>query len=62
MPVEIQGTLTDIIFQNESNGYTVGIVETETDQITVVGYMPAIHKGQTFAFQGTGVIHLWGAV
>ncbi|HHY90972.1 MAG TPA: ATP-dependent RecD-like DNA helicase [Clostridiales bacterium] len=57
MPVEIQGTLTDIIFQNESNGYTVGIVETETDQITVVGYLPAIHKGQTFAFQGNWVVH-----
>lgn len=57
MSIQIQGTLTDIIFQNESNGYTVGILETEDEQITVVGYMPVVSKGQTFEFEGNWIVH-----
>lgn len=37
---EIEGILTEIIYQNEVNSYVVGIFETEEEQITVVGYLP----------------------
>ncbi|WP_053955778.1 ATP-dependent RecD-like DNA helicase [Inediibacterium massiliense] len=57
MFVQIQGVLTDIIFQNESNGYTVGIVESEKDQVTVVGYMPILNTGETFLFSGKWIVH-----
>ena len=41
---EIEGVLTEIIYQNEVNSYVVGIFETEEEQITVVGYLPFIKK------------------
>ena len=44
---EIEGVLTEIIYQNEVNSYVVGIFETEEEQITVVGYLPFIKKGDT---------------
>ena len=44
---EKEGILAEIIYQNEVNSYTVGIFETEDEQITVVGYLPFISKGDT---------------
>ncbi|TCO76476.1 SF1B family DNA helicase RecD2 [Marinisporobacter balticus] len=57
MSVEIQGILSEIIFKNESNGYTVAIVETEEAQATIVGYMPMINTGETFNFCGKWIVH-----
>ncbi|MCT4605025.1 MAG: ATP-dependent RecD-like DNA helicase [Marinisporobacter sp.] len=57
MNVEIQGVLSEIIFKNDSNGYTVAIVETEEEQITVVGYMPIVNTGETFYFSGKWIKH-----
>ena len=54
---EIEGVLTEIIYQNEINSYTVGIFETEEDQITVVGYLPFISKGDTLKLLGKFVEH-----
>ena len=49
---EIEGILTEIIYQNEVNSYVVGIFETEEEQITVVGYLPFIKKGDTLKIIG----------
>lgn len=57
MSATIQGILSEIIFKNESNGYTVAVVETEEEQVTVVGYMPIVHQGQTILFQGNWIVH-----
>jgi exodeoxyribonuclease V alpha subunit len=57
MFVEVQGVLSEIIFKNESNGYTVGLIETEEEEVTVVGYMPIVHQGETLAVQGNWVMH-----
>ncbi|MCT4619799.1 MAG: ATP-dependent RecD-like DNA helicase [Marinisporobacter sp.] len=57
MNVEIQGVLSEIIFKNDSNGYTVAIVETEEEEITVVGYMPIVNTGETFSFSGKWIKH-----
>ena len=54
---EIEGVVTEIIYQNEINSYTVGIFETEEDQITVVGYLPFISKGDTLKLLGKFVEH-----
>ena len=54
---EIEGVLTEIIYQNEINSYTVGIFETEEEQITVVGYLPFISKGDTLKLLGKFVEH-----
>ncbi|MBF8982987.1 ATP-dependent RecD-like DNA helicase [Lutibacter sp. B2] len=57
MSVEIRGILSEIIFNNEANGYTVALVETDKEQITVVGYMPIANKGATFSFVGNWITH-----
>ena len=54
---EIEGVLTEIIYQNEINSYTVGIFETEDEQITIVGYLPFINKGDTLKLLGEFVEH-----
>ena len=54
---EIEGVLSEIIYQNEVNGYTVGVIETEDEQITVVGYLPFIRKGDSLKVVGKFVEH-----
>ena len=54
---ELQGVLTEIIYQNEVNSYMVGILETEEEQITVVGYLPFINKGGSLKLIGKFVEH-----
>ena len=54
---EIQGVLVEIIYQNEVNSYMVGILETEQEEITIVGYLPFINKGDTLKLFGKFVEH-----
>ena len=54
---QIEGVLTEIIYQNEVNSYVVGIFETEEEQITVVGYLPFISKGDSLKLTGKFVEH-----
>ena len=37
--IELTGKIAEVIFNNEGNGYTVAIFETEDEQFTVVGNM-----------------------
>ena len=41
----IVGTIEKIIYKNENNGYTVCLVKTDTDIITVVGVLPFLSNG-----------------
>ena len=54
---ELEGVLSEIIYQNEVNSYMVGILETEKEQITIVGYLPFISKGDTLKLIGKFVEH-----
>ena len=54
---EIEGILTEIIYQNEVNSYLVGVFETEEEQFTVVGYLPFIRKGDSLKIVGKFVEH-----
>ena len=45
--LEITGEVTDIIYQNELNSYTVAEFETKEGDITIVGYLPFINVGDT---------------
>ncbi|MBS4538156.1 ATP-dependent RecD-like DNA helicase [Clostridium sp. D2Q-11] len=55
--ISIQGTVEEIIFRNESNGYVVAILETEDDIVTIVGYIPIINIGETIQVEGTWEKH-----
>lgn len=54
---QLEGILAEIIYQNEVNSYVVGILETDQEQITVVGYLPFISKGDTIRVTGKFVEH-----
>ncbi|MBO5478649.1 MAG: hypothetical protein J6A04_02915 [Clostridia bacterium] len=55
--MEIQGRLNDIIYQNEVNSYTVAIFETDEEELTIVGYLPFIHPGDSLKLIGKYVTH-----
>lgn len=52
-----QGVLTEIIFHNEENGYTIAEMETDDELITVVGYFAAPVKGSCYELKGEFKIH-----
>ncbi len=55
--IEIEGTVEDIIYTNEANGYTVCDVRCGNDSVTAVGYMPFINMGETIKASGKWVSH-----
>ncbi|HKM28814.1 MAG TPA: ATP-dependent RecD-like DNA helicase [Anaerovoracaceae bacterium] len=54
---EKTGVIAEIIFHNDDNGYTVAIMETEEEQLTVVGCIPLCNKGTTYTIKGTFKVH-----
>ena len=55
--MELKGELTDIIYQNEVNSYTVAVLTTDEEEFTVVGYLPFIHQGDSLSLIGKFVTH-----
>lgn len=55
---ELEGQIIEIIFQNETNGYTVCEFHTENfGDITAVGYLPFITKGDSLKIIGQNTVH-----
>ena len=56
--VELVGTIEDFIFQNDQNGYSIAVFETEDGVITtVVGYLPFVESGDYLKLVGKEVVH-----
>ena len=55
--MEIQGVITEIIYQNELNSYTIAEIEMEDEETTIVGYLPFINIGDTLKLTGKYVEH-----
>ena len=55
--VEMKGMIEDIIYKNESNGYTVCEIRGDKECITAVGYMKFINAGETLKVSGKWVTH-----
>ena len=55
--MEIRGEVTDIIYQNDVNSYTIAVFETEEEQTTIVGYLPFVRSGDTLKLEGRFVEH-----
>ena len=55
--MEIRGQIEDIIFNNESNSYTVCTMILEKEIITAVGYLPFINIGDIIIAEGNFVKH-----
>lgn len=55
--MEIKGQISEIIYQNEVNSYTIAEFETDEEQTTIVGYLPFINKGDSLKLVGNFVNH-----
>lgn len=55
--IELQGSITEVIYHNKDNYYTIAVVENETEQFTVAGYLPMAERGRTFHFRGVWKNH-----
>lgn len=55
--MEIKGEITDIIYQNDVNSYTIAVFETEEEETTIVGYLPFVKSGDTLRVEGKFVEH-----
>ena len=62
--MEIIGEVKEIIYQNEINSYTVAELETDTEEITIVGYLPFINVGDTLKLirKNCNTSRLWRTV
>ncbi len=55
--MELQGEIKDIIYQNEVNSYTIAVLDTEEEELTIVGYLPFINIGDGLKVIGKYVTH-----
>ncbi len=53
----IEGTIEEIIYSNEINGYTVCCVKSGNDVVTAVGYMPFLNAGESVRLTGKWTSH-----
>lgn len=51
------GSIVEIIFHNEENGYTIAVMETKDEYFTAVGYLPTCTKGACYKLQGAFKVH-----
>jgi len=49
--------VSDIIYQNKENGYSIIVVETEDEQFTAVGILPGPVLGREFVLSGSLKVH-----
>ncbi|MDP4146143.1 MAG: ATP-dependent RecD-like DNA helicase [Bacillota bacterium] len=55
---EIQGSVQDIVFKNDENGYVVAhIKDNDESKLTIVGCIPFIMEGQSLKLKGEWVNH-----
>jgi exodeoxyribonuclease V alpha subunit len=53
----IEGTVEEIIYINETNGYTVCLVDASGEPVTVVGTMPCLMEGEHIKASGAWQVH-----
>lgn len=53
----IEGSVETVMYENSENGYTVCLLETEDELITLVGIMPCTQEGEMIRAQGKWETH-----
>ena len=53
----INGVVEKVIYQNTENGYTVLSISQREDEITAVGIMPDVNKGEELELSGNYSVH-----
>lgn len=54
---ELRATISETMFRNDENGYTVLQARAGRESVTVVGVMPEIAPGEQAVFQGEWTLH-----
>ncbi|MDE6201677.1 MAG: ATP-dependent RecD-like DNA helicase [Clostridiales bacterium] len=54
---KITGSVEEIIFRNDENGWTVLILDSNGDQVTVAGTLPPVTPGDCVELEGEFVLH-----
>ena len=52
-----EGRISDLIYHNEENFYTIAVFETDTEQFYAVGYLPRPQKGRRYTLTGEWKVH-----
>ena len=55
--MQLSGKVSNIIYHNEKNGYTVFLLKSEGDYITVVGDGTGVEAGDTINIEGEFTYH-----
>ena len=55
--MELEGQITEIIYKNDVNAYTICVIETSQGEITTVGYLPFVEIGDSLKVHGKFVVH-----
>lgn len=55
--IQIQGTVENIVFKNEENGYVVATLKHDNSKTTIVGIIPFVTEGQTISVEGKYASH-----
>ena len=55
--IEILGTVEDVVYHNDENGFTVIELSTEDEYITVVGSFSEVAIGEELKLRGSWVMH-----
>ncbi len=53
----VEGTVCDIVFQNDENGYTVAVIKNDSATVTVVGIIPMLCEGEYIKACGKWTTH-----
>ena len=53
----LEGTISDIVFKNEDNGYTIAHLANSMDEVVIVGCMPTLSVGESIEVEGKWVNH-----
>jgi len=53
----LEGMVSDIVFKNEDNGYTIAHLVNEKDEVVIVGCMPTLAVGESVEVSGKWVNH-----
>ncbi len=55
--LKIEGTVENVLYRNESNGYTVLDIDTGGELVTAVGELGDVESGETLLLEGSYVTH-----
>lgn len=53
----LEGMISDIVFKNEDNGYTIAHLANSDNEVVIVGCMPTLSVGESIEVEGKWVNH-----